>query len=108
MEHGYEVPDEHPAGLRSTEEILAGGLLGEVSVGVHRAAGRLHLVVDDDGRGLPDGFDLEGSTNLGLSIVRTLVESELGGQLTVAAGPSGGTRVAFDVPDVTEIGPGRV
>ncbi|KQP64549.1 MULTISPECIES: PAS domain-containing sensor histidine kinase [unclassified Nocardioides] len=99
VEHGYEVPDEHPAGLRSTEEILAGGLLGEVSVGVHRAAGRLHLVVDDDGRGLPDGFDLEGSTNLGLSIVRTLVESELGGRLEMGPVPSHhGTRAVVDVP----------
>ena len=33
------------------------------------------------GVGCPTGFDLDASTNLGLSIVRTLVESELGGQL---------------------------
>ena len=68
-------------------------------VRVRRAVGRLHLSVDDDGHGLPAGFDLDGSTNLGLSIVRTLVESELGGQLTVGAAPGGpGTRAAIDIP----------
>ena len=54
---------------------------------VRRLVGRLHLTVDDDGVGLPEGFSLEGSTNLGLSIVRTLVESEIGGQLELGPGP---------------------
>jgi two-component sensor histidine kinase len=57
------------------------------------------MSVDDDGRGLPEGFDLDGSTNLGLSIVRTLVESELGGELSLGAAPAGrGTRAEIDVP----------
>ena len=64
-----------------------------------RLVGRLHVTVDDDGRGLPDGFDLDASTSLGLSIVRTLVESELGGQLELGPRPDGaGTRAALDVP----------
>ena len=45
-----------------------------------------------------EGFDVDGSTSLGLSIVRTLVESELGGRLLLGAGPTGGTRVELDVP----------
>ena len=48
--------------------------------------------------GLPDGFDLDGSTSLGLSIVRTLVESELDGQLEIGPGAGGGTRVDLDIP----------
>ena len=61
--------------------------------------GRLHVTVVDDGVGLPEAFDLDGSTSLGLSIVRTLVESELDGQLEMGAGPGGvGTRVTLDVP----------
>ena len=72
---------------------------GEIVVGVRRLVGRLHVSVEDDGRGLPEGFDLDGSTNLGLSIVRTLVESELGGQLEVGPVPGGrGARAALDVP----------
>ena len=72
---------------------------GTIVVSPRRLVGRLHVTVDDDGRGLPDGFDLEAATNLGLSIVRTLVESELGGQLSLGSAPGGaGTRVVVDVP----------
>jgi two-component sensor histidine kinase len=65
---------------------------------VLRAAGRLHVTVDDDGTGLPEGFDPLSSGSLGLSIVRTLVESELGGVISLGASPEGGTRVDIDVP----------
>ena len=72
---------------------------GTIAVSPRRLVGRLHLTVDDDGQGLPEGFDLDGTTNLGLSIVRTLVESELGGQLSLESRPGGsGTRVVVDVP----------
>ncbi len=72
---------------------------GEITLTVRRLVGRLHLTVDDDGAGLPEGFDLDTSTHLGLSIVRTLVESELGGQLELGAVPHArGTRVSVDVP----------
>ena len=85
VEHGYDPADETASGA--------------IKVRVRRAVGRLHLSVDDDGRGLPPDFDLDGSTNLGLSIVRTLVESELGGQLELGAAPAGtGTRAAIDLP----------
>ncbi|QCW50371.1 ATPase [Nocardioides dongxiaopingii] len=86
VEHGY---DDDPA------------VVGEIVVTVDHLGGRTHVVVDDDGRGLPAGFTLDGSTNLGLSIVRTLVESELGGQLELRDRPEGGTRVAIDVPSAT-------
>ena len=66
---------------------------------VRRLVGRLHCRSTTTAAGCRTGFDLDGSTNLGLSIVRTLVESELGGQLTVGAAPAGpGTRAAIDVP----------
>ena len=72
---------------------------GRIEVGVSRLVGRMEVSVEDDGRGLPPGFDLDTSTSLGLSIVRTLVESELGGRLTLSAAPQGrGTRVALDLP----------
>ncbi|WP_372734090.1 histidine kinase N-terminal domain-containing protein [Nocardioides sp.] len=60
---------------------------------------RLRVRVEDDGAGLPAGFDLAHSTGLGLSIVATLVESELGGRLRLGPGESGrGTRAEFEVP----------
>jgi two-component sensor histidine kinase len=84
VEHGYDADAE---------------TLGVIVVSVRRLVGRLHLTVEDDGRGLPDGFDPEHSTHLGLSIVRTLVESELGGQLEIGpAHGQTGARVSVDVP----------
>ena len=52
---------------------------GQVVVRLRRTGDELVVGVSDDGAGLPDAFDLERSTGLGLSIVRTLVTSELGG-----------------------------
>jgi two-component sensor histidine kinase len=71
---------------------------GAITIRVIRAAGRLGVTIDDDGRGLPADFDPVASGNLGLSIVRTLVESELGGVLSLGGNPAGGTRVDLDVP----------
>ena len=39
-----------------------------------------------------------GIENPGLSIVRTLVESELGGVISFGSRPDGGTRVMVDIP----------
>jgi len=39
------------------------------------------VVVSDNGVGLPEGFNLENSSNLGLQIVRTLTENELKGSI---------------------------
>ena len=44
------------------------------------------------------GFDLDTSVNLGLSIVRTLVESELGGLLELRPRAGRGARAVVDVP----------
>ncbi|MCW2866037.1 MAG: ATPase, partial [Marmoricola sp.] len=72
--------------------------VGHLVVDGSRTAERVRLVVEDDGRGLPPGFTLEGSASLGLSIVTTLV-GEVGGTIDFgprAGGP--GTRVVVEVP----------
>jgi two-component sensor histidine kinase len=56
---------------------------GEVVVRLQRLGNELIVRVTDDGAGLPDGFQLDTSPGLGLSIVRTLVTSELGGSITL-------------------------
>jgi two-component system, sensor histidine kinase PdtaS len=71
---------------------------GSIVLTARQRAGRLQVSVEDDGVGLPQGFDLATSTSLGLSIVRTLVESELDGVLEMGAGVGGGTRVSLDLP----------
>jgi two-component system, sensor histidine kinase PdtaS len=56
----------------------------------------LHVEVRDNGRGLPEGFDLERSTGLGLAIVRDLARTQLGG--TIAASSENGTVVRLRIP----------
>ncbi len=73
-------------------------LSGEIVMVAQRIDGGLRVSVQDDGRGLPSGFDPANSTRLGLSIVRTLVESELGGKLSLAEPVAGGTRFEIDLP----------
>ena len=47
------------------------------------------VTISDDGIGLPDGFDLLTSANLGLQIVRTLTENELKGELKLESTEKG-------------------
>jgi two-component system, sensor histidine kinase PdtaS len=79
VEHGF------------TEEV--GGL---VDLRVQRSES-LRVAVVDDGRGLPPDFRLDESDRLGLQIVRTLVETELGGRLTLERRDSRGTIVTVEV-----------
>ncbi len=44
------------------------------------------VVVRDNGCGLPEGFDIDQTRSLGLSIVRDLVRSQLGGTITMEIG----------------------
>lgn len=96
LEHAFEAPPEFAAA--ELDEAGLPSLVGHVTVTARRSDGRLEMSVGDDGRGLPPDFDLE-RTNLGLSIVRTLVESELGGHLEIGRSSTGsGTVATIDVP----------
>ncbi|HEX9017169.1 MAG TPA: ATP-binding protein, partial [Chloroflexota bacterium] len=65
----------------------AGG--GTLLVTVEESAGEVRVAVRDDGRGLPEGFDLVKNARLGLQIARTLVTKDLNGTLELQA--NGGT-----------------
>jgi two-component sensor histidine kinase len=78
-----------------TSSRLADGMIEVVAA---RAPEQLTVTVTDSGAGLPPGFDLENATSLGLQIVRTLVEGELGGRLILADRPGGGTVATIDLP----------
>ena len=56
---------------------------GSVTVYLENTGGELQLSVVDDGRGVETGFRLEDATGLGLSIVRTLVTTELNGHIVM-------------------------
>jgi two-component sensor histidine kinase len=80
------------------------GLLAEASVRVllSNDGDRLEVEVIDDGVGPPEGFTIDASTGLGLSIVRTLITTELRGTIAFssAGGPPHrpGTSVRMSVP----------
>jgi two-component sensor histidine kinase len=80
------------------EHAYAPGEHGEVVVHAERSARWLDVVIADDGKGLPPGFSLERTERLGLQIVRTLVESELRGSLSLRRRPRGGTEAVLRVP----------
>ncbi|MDR7586908.1 MAG: ATPase, partial [Armatimonadota bacterium] len=52
--------------------------------------------VEDNGRGVPPGFDPQASADLGLKIVHALVTEDLGGTLEYAGGT--GTRALITLP----------
>ncbi len=71
---------------------------GEVVVRTSTEGDDLVVQVVDDGVGVPPGFDIEAAASLGLSIVRSLVTTQLGGTITVRRGDPGGTVVELRLP----------
>ena len=87
LQHGFAQPQ---AGQDIDDSLL--------EVVVVREPERLTVTVADSGVGLPEGFDLETATSLGLQIVRTLVVGELGGRLRITPRPGGGTEAVVVLP----------
>jgi two-component sensor histidine kinase len=54
--------------------------------------------VEDDGVGLPAGFHVDDSSSLGLSIVRSLVTTQLEGTIELRRREPHGTVVELRVP----------
>ena len=75
---------------------------GQVLLELDNDGHELRVRVSDDGVGLPEGFSVDASTGLGVSIVRTLVTSELDGTIDFGPGPGNGagpgTTVDLRVP----------
>jgi signal transduction histidine kinase len=59
---------------------------GHVKVILGNDTNRLRVRVIDDGQGVPADFRLEKATGLGLTIVKTLVTTELGGTIVMGQG----------------------
>lgn len=71
---------------------------GSLEVTAIRKPGQLTVVIADNGTGLPEDFDLDTTTSLGLQIVRTLVLTELDGKLQIEPRQGGGTSVLVELP----------
>jgi two-component system, sensor histidine kinase PdtaS len=93
VDHAYPIDEQ---------TVDAGREPGHVLLDLDHDALELRVRVVDDGIGLPEGFSIDASTGLGLSIVRTLVTTELGGTIGFTpgahAGLGPGTTVELRVP----------
>jgi two-component sensor histidine kinase len=105
VEHGFDphAADDGSGGAEGTGAAhdAASAPVGHVVVTMANTGTELTVAVQDDGVGLPEGFDFEQSTSLGLSIVRDLVESQLEGDIGMVSLPEsegGGTRVVITIP----------
>jgi two-component sensor histidine kinase len=54
-----------------------------VDVDLDRSDGELRVTVRDNGVGLPEDFSIDATSTLGLSIVRGLVGTQMGGTITM-------------------------
>jgi two-component sensor histidine kinase len=82
----------------AVEHAYPDGRAGRIEVLVDRSPHALVVQVVDDGAGLPPDFDLASSKRLGLQIVRTLLNAELGGQLVLEPALPRGTRAELRIP----------
>ena len=81
--------------IQNAAEHAYGESGGRLTIAANRIRDRIRLRVSDDGVGLPADFSPEDS--LGLSIVSTLVQAELGGTLAFEQNPRGGTTVVISL-----------
>jgi two-component sensor histidine kinase/PAS domain-containing protein len=105
VEHAFDPEaaggQDGAAGLEGAGGAAGYAPVGHVDVTLTNDGAELTVAVRDDGRGLPEGFDIDKTTSLGLSIVRDLVVSQLGGRIAMGGVPSaegGGTKVVISVP----------
>jgi two-component sensor histidine kinase len=87
IEHGFVVaPEADPSPAVSPR----------IDLVFEHTEEEFQVEVRDNGVGLPDDFDLETTRSLGLSIVRDLVRTQLGGVITMSR--EQGTIVRLRVP----------
>jgi len=78
------------------EHAFPGRAKGQVVIVLMLGPDALRVEVRDDGVGLPDGFALERSSDLGLEIVRTLVQDDLKGRIWFTN--AGGLKIVITMP----------
>jgi len=81
------------------EHGMAGRTEGAITIKLTGDKGRLRLTVADDGRGLPENFEMNAHLGLGLEIVRTSVVEDMGGTFQLGPNPRGvGTLAQITLP----------
>ena len=71
---------------------------GTIEVSVLEEKDRIRITIHDDGIGIPDDFNLNHSNSLGLKLIRTLVQHQLKGSVTIKNRE--GTEIYIEFPRI--------
>ena len=80
----------------SIEHGFVGRPEGVIGIDISTGQDIYQIKIYDNGIGLPEGFDIQASGSLGLQIVRTLIENDLGGSFNLFARE--GTQACITIP----------
>jgi two-component sensor histidine kinase len=72
---------------------------GKLSIAISQTNGFVSVIVHNDGPGISPDFDIDSKSNLGLTIVRTLVQNELKGNFTLVNDEGTVATVTFPLPE---------
>jgi PAS domain S-box-containing protein len=84
----YAFPNNELGGSKNLD--------GKVTVQLHRKDEGYRLIVEDNGVGLPEDFDLENSSSLGIQLINTLTQ-QIDGHVSYCS--DNGTRFIIDFKD---------
>lgn len=89
----------------SAKHAFVGRPTGKIAITVtRRSANELQIDYHDDGRGMPDGFDLQADGSLGTEIIRLLTENQLQGSIQMLESAGTSFRLIIPAePDQTEV-----
>ncbi len=73
---------------------------GNIDIEIIRKPHQLRLQFSDDGAGLPENFSFDVQGGLGLELILTIVEEDLGGKFILSANPAGGALADIRIPMV--------
>ncbi len=80
------------------EHAFADREVGLIVISLARRDGCIELCVEDDGAGLPAGFEIEQSTSLGLKVARSLA-AQMSADLVIVPRQPFGTKMRLILPD---------
>lgn len=100
----YDINTAVPLGLiinelltNSIKHAFPGGREGLIEISINKEDGNSHMIIKDNGVGIPEDVDFENTTTLGVMLVKSLV-SQLDGELKLYRGE--GTKITLDFKDL--------
>jgi two-component sensor histidine kinase len=75
--------------VNALKHAFAGRREGTIEAHVEARGRDVEVSIEDDGVGLPEGFTLSGSSNLGLRLVQSVAREDLHGEFSIAPGRRG-------------------